>query len=102
MSPYEGIFTTNEPRTDRKDANEESRATLLTVTLLWLSIAGAGLWTLCGYENAPGIAAEAPHQWPTESKIARPFDKATLVMLVHPHCPCTRSSIGELAEIMAH
>jgi hypothetical protein len=23
-------------------------------------------------------------------------------MLVHPHCPCSRASIGELAAIMAH
>jgi hypothetical protein len=23
-------------------------------------------------------------------------------MLAHPHCPCTRASIGELASIMAH
>jgi hypothetical protein len=23
-------------------------------------------------------------------------------MLVHPHCPCTRATIGELAELMAH
>ena len=25
----------------------------------------------------------------------------TLVMLAHPHCPCTRASVGELAEVMA-
>jgi len=23
-------------------------------------------------------------------------------MLAHPHCPCTRASVGELASIMAH
>jgi len=23
-------------------------------------------------------------------------------MLAHPHCPCTRASVGELARIMAH
>lgn len=23
-------------------------------------------------------------------------------MLAHPHCPCTRASIGELAKLMAH
>jgi hypothetical protein len=24
------------------------------------------------------------------------------LMLAHPHCPCTRASIGELAQVMAH
>jgi hypothetical protein len=26
----------------------------------------------------------------------------TLVMFLHPHCPCSRASIGELAVLMAH
>jgi hypothetical protein len=33
-----------------------------------------------------------------------PQDKEhpTLVMFMHPHCPCSRASVGELAEVMAH
>jgi hypothetical protein len=59
-------------------------------------------WILWGYENRPGVSAEAPLLWPAESRIQRATDRATLVMLAHPHCPCTRASIGELASLMAH
>lgn len=61
-----------------------------------------GLWVLLGYENTPGKAAEAPHHWPADSKIQPARDHPTLVILAHPHCPCTRATIGELAAIMAH
>jgi hypothetical protein len=40
--------------------------------------------------------------WPSVSVVARQAGKPTLLMFAHPHCPCTRASIGELAQIMAH
>jgi hypothetical protein len=69
---------------------------------LWLSVAAGGLWFLWGYENVPGVAAQPPQQWPAASRIKPAQDQTTLIMLAHPHCPCTRASIGELASIMAH
>jgi hypothetical protein len=75
----------------------------ITISLtLWLLVVGIGLSVLWGYENSPGIRANPPNLWPTESKIQRGTDHATLVILVHPRCPCTRATIGELAELMAH
>jgi len=81
---------------------KKNRAILYLGAISWLSLVGLGLWLLWGYENTPGIAAEAPRQWPADSRIQPSQDHATLVMLAHPHCPCTRASIGELASIMAH
>lgn len=78
------------------------RVILLVGTVAWLSIVSIGLWRVWGYENAPGVAAAPPQQWPTDSRIQPAHDQATLVVLAHPHCPCTRASIGELASIMAH
>lgn len=60
----------------------------------------AGLTLLWGYENTSGAAAAPPAQWPLDSGIHLATDRATLVVLVHPHCPCTRASIGELARLM--
>lgn len=40
--------------------------------------------------------------WPVASVVPRQAGKPTLLMFAHPHCPCTRASIGELAQIMAH
>jgi hypothetical protein len=78
------------------------RGKLLATAMLWLLIIGIGLSVLWSYENTPGISAKPPAQRPTESQIQPDRNRATLVMLAHPHCPCTRASIGELAWIMAH
>ena len=91
----EGPFRV-EPR--RKTA----RLVLVLITLVWATLVGSGLWWLWSYENAPGRAAMPPEQWPANSRIQLAHAEATLVMLAHPHCPCTRASIGELARIMAH
>ncbi|HMJ26299.1 MAG TPA: hypothetical protein VK475_10735 [Pyrinomonadaceae bacterium] len=71
-------------------------------TISWLLVISVGLWILWGYENTAGKAAQPPPQWPADSRIQPARDHATLVMLAHPHCPCTRATIGELASIMAH
>lgn len=81
---------------------KRNRLVILTSITLWLLLAGIGLAVLWDYENTPGVAAKPPVSWPAESRIQRAPAKATLVMLAHPHCPCTRASIGELALLMAH
>lgn len=83
-------------------STRKSRTMLLIGAVVWLSLVGTGLWVLWGYENTPGVAAAAPAQWPTTSQIQPAKDRATLLVLAHPHCPCTRATIGELASIMAH
>src|SRR5437899_593823 len=65
------------------------RVLLLLGAISWLLVISLGLWTLRDYENSPGTAA-APHQWPADSKIQPARDHLTLIILAHPHCPCTR------------
>jgi len=74
---------------------------IASLGLLWLFLTGAGLWFLSDYQNTPGIATAPPVQFPAESRLARNADRPTLVMLVHPHCPCSRASIGELELVAA-
>ena len=78
------------------------RSILLAGILVWFVAVVAGLSFLWAYENAPGVAAAAPSRWPNDSRIKPAPGKATLVMLTHPHCPCTRASIEELDKLMAH
>jgi hypothetical protein len=77
------------------------RVVILTSITLWLLVVGIGLSVLSGYENTPGVAAKPLASWPADSQIQRATGRPTLVMLVHPHCPCSRASIGELALLMA-
>lgn len=79
----------------------KGRLFLITACAAWALVIVTGLGALLRYENAPGPAALPPTGWPSESRIQLASDRATLVMLSHPHCPCTRASIEELNRLMA-
>jgi hypothetical protein len=68
--------------------------------IAWTAGVAFGLRSLFHYENAPGRVGALPTSWPA-TQIERATDRPTLVMLAHPHCPCTEASVGELAQIMA-
>ena len=76
-------------------------AGVIIAFLLWLGVVVGGTIAMTRYANSPGAAGEAPVSWPSGSQI--PFDatRPTLVMFAHPHCPCTRASLGELAVLLA-
>ena len=78
----------------------KNRLVLPAAGALWLLMIGAGAGLLWNYESTPGAAAATPDRWPAASRIEPAADRATLVMLAHPHCPCTRASINELARLM--
>ena len=80
-----------------------SKTILATVLLAiaWISALSLGLGALLNYESAPGPVGSVPSTWPIGSKLKLAANGQTLVMLAHPHCPCTRASVSELAQIMA-
>jgi hypothetical protein len=69
---------------------------------LWVAGLGVGGWSLTKYGNEAGVAGTAPADWPGQSGLTRRPGLPTLVMLVHPQCPCTRATVDELAGLMAH
>jgi hypothetical protein len=82
-----------------------SRKNILISTVLgatWIAALGYGARAMFKYETTPGSLGFVSSNWPTASIVPRQTDKPTLLMLAHPHCPCTRASIGELAQVMAH
>jgi hypothetical protein len=74
---------------------------VLVCSAIWLCALGAGLMLVSRYGNTPGHAGHSPAEWPSASGLQLATDHPTLVMLAHPHCPCTRAAIGELALLMA-
>ena len=75
---------------------------MLLAGITWLGLVGGGLHLVWRYENSPGQSGMPPTKWPTESAIKRSPELPTLVLFVHPRCPCSRATIGELAILMAH
>jgi len=91
----------NETREQLLLRSKNTKMMLMASAVVWAFAVSAGLWIIWGYENSPGTAATPPALWPAESRIPRLSDGATLIMMAHPHCPCTRASVGELALLMA-
>src|SRR5207245_4266478 len=69
--------------------------------LAWLSGVCYGMALLWAYASTPGAAGQPPERWPSASRVSPRPGTATLVLLAHPRCPGTRSSLEELGHIMA-
>ena len=82
--------------------SRKSKTLLLLGISGWLVAVVVGLRLILIYENTPGGSAASPSSWPADSEIRRTPGLPTLVTLVHPHCPCSRASVGELALLMAN
>lgn len=73
----------------------------IIICLLWLMAVGAGFGLLADYQATRGAVGETPEQWPLGTRIAPDPQRDTLLMFVHPQCPCTRASIEELNHLIA-
>lgn len=69
---------------------------------LWSCVVISCLGYLVWYSNAPGTIGTPPKQWPVNSAIQPSQTLPTLMMFIHPRCPCTEASLEELARVMAH
>ena len=84
------------------------RRTARTLVLLvaWFCVIACGFAYLANYSNTPCDLGEPPQVFSKEI-LGRLFEGETregsyyLVMGIHPHCPCTRATLGELNELIA-
>ena len=67
---------------------------------VWALTVVAGSLFLTHYSNRPGKAAIAPEAWPSESSLSLSTDRATLLVLLHPQCSCSKATLAELERIM--
>ena len=80
-------------------AGRRSRV-LAMAGLVWLAVVTGGLALMARYENSPGSVGSVPSVFLATGATVRDPGVFTLVMMVHPRCPCSRASIGELEKIM--
>jgi hypothetical protein len=74
---------------------------LRLIALMWLGLVGAGLAILDIHGVTPGVQTGAPEKWQAESSIPLNTSGSTLLVFLHPYCPCSRATLTELARIMA-
>jgi len=61
-----------------------------------------GMCGLVRYQMTPAAMAKAaPSRWPAGMSFAQEAGHLTLVMMLHPQCPCSRASVHELEVLMA-
>ncbi|MBA4107869.1 MAG: RedB protein [Pirellula sp.] len=71
-----------------------------TLAAVWLAVTIGGMVVMANHSMTAGRRLTASLYWPPESRISRPVGSACLLMFVHPDCPCTRASLGELEKLL--
>jgi hypothetical protein len=66
----------------------------------WGVAVAGGMLLMAAYASAPGELGAPPARWPAGA--AWPLDarRPTLLIFLHPRCPCSRASLAELATLM--
>jgi hypothetical protein len=68
---------------------------------MWLLVAALGQRVMLKYDYAAAAPGAPPEEWPSATKILRTPELSSIVVVAHPHCPCTRATLEELARLMA-
>jgi hypothetical protein len=74
----------------------------LAAIVLWGLGIACGLAYAWRFESTPTKSVAASDHWPAGSSCTLDSDRPTLVMFVHPRCPCSRASLDELAVLLTH
>jgi hypothetical protein len=80
-------------------APRRSRA-LTAGIVVWLAAVCAGTVGMVVHQTTPGDSGETPERWPETSSLPARDGEPSLLMFVHPHCPCSRASLRELSRLM--
>lgn len=82
----------------RPMARPESQPSILWIPAfaLWLGALIFGFYQLSQYEYTSSRALQATASWPTESSLTLSSKGSTLLVFLHPHCPCSQATLSEL------
>ena len=70
--------------------------------IVWGVAITLGIGRLYRYSGTPGASFAQVSRWPAGLPLRRATRGVTIVMSLHPKCPCSRATIGELARVMTH
>jgi len=74
---------------------------VILIGIFWLAMVLAGFAVLQREEFTPIPSTSVGRDFPRGSSIAMAPDRATLVIFLHPYCPCSRATLRQLGELLA-
>ncbi|MEM7232298.1 MAG: hypothetical protein AAF517_09000 [Planctomycetota bacterium] len=74
---------------------------MVLLAVLWLIGIGVGLSVLLRFDYEAGAVGRIATTFPTRTRLEPAENGMTLVMSLHPRCPCSRASIAELERLLA-
>jgi hypothetical protein len=67
---------------------------------IWLMVVVFGLYRAESYGQTAGQTGTVTTHWPSGTDLTLNSRVPTLVLFVHPHCPCSRATLGELEVLL--
>lgn len=67
----------------------------------WLATIAFVFQAWMNYEHDPGRSGEIRSDWPADSCLRFDARNGTLVVFLHPYCPCSQSGMKKLERILA-
>jgi hypothetical protein len=77
--------------------------TVLIVFGGWLILLSTGWWVMTAYSfKRDALRAGGPiERWPDDSQLPRIEGRDTMLVFLHPKCPCSRATVAELQRLFA-
>jgi len=70
-------------------------------TGIWIVGISIGMWQLVAYSTTPGPTTEVRAVWPQQSTLQLETESHTLLVFMHPRCPCSRATLNSMARVLA-
>ncbi|MFN3153092.1 hypothetical protein [Bremerella sp.] len=79
----------------------KSNSSVIAFTV-WLAAVILVFGSLGIYGSKQGARSLPPKQWPSDSSLERSTEASTLLVFVHPECPCSRATLENLTTIASN
>jgi hypothetical protein len=76
------------------------RLRLSLVITAWIAVVAVGTWRMMSYELTPAPPAQAVQRWPDATQLVMDSSRQTLLVFLHPECPCSRATLAELDRLL--
>jgi len=73
---------------------------LMLTLLVWAGVIIYGVVILMQYQNKPGITQITSSQWPNPPGISLAKNQPTMLLFMHPYCPCSRATLDNLSRLL--